>query len=241
MPKGVLREGIGKRQTKASAAPGRSVSGPSGLAQVLGAALFIVTLVLILEKLKIGAAYTRIMLSGILVASIWTILLRDKRAIRKAAGEYWEEGILKVRDMGPFFVAMGIFSGALESSGLLNIARPFIQGAAIWLGPFSAAILPLTIIILSIIGLHPFITLVLFGKILMGAGVPLPVLTIALSLAVGGAAAYMTSPFAGIIMSLSRYTGAKASEIAVRWNWKFSLAFFAVGIAFSLGWGAAFG
>jgi hypothetical protein len=38
-------------------------------------------------------------------------------------------------------------------------------------------------------------------------------------------------------MSLSRYAGAKASEMAVRWNWKFSLASFAQGAGFSLGWG----
>jgi hypothetical protein len=235
---GVLRE---KARPRAEATSSEPASKASGLVQILVAAASIVAIVLLLEKLKIGAAYTRIMLSGLVVASVWTLSLRDGPAFGKAAGEYWNEDIFKVRDMGPFFVAMGIFSGALDSSGLLAMARPSIQGFVAWMGPASVAVLPLAIIALSIVGLHPFITIVLFGKILSGAGIPLPALSIALSLAVGGAASYMISPFAGIIMSLSRYTGAKASEIAVGWNWKFSLAFFALGIGFSLGWGAVFG
>ena len=251
-PGGILREKAVPRTGAVSAMGLQAPSGQgpaalvpvkpdaSGLIQVLGAAVSIVAIVLVLESLKIGTAYTRIMLSGIIVASVWTLLLHDGAGFRKASGEYWDEGILKVRDMGPFFVAMGIFSGALDSSGLLDLARPSIQVAVAWIGPASVAILPLIIIGLAIVGLHPFITIVLFGKVLSGAGIPLPALSIALSLAVGGSASYMISPFAGIIMSLSRYTGAKASEIAVRWNWKFSLAFFVLGIGFSLGWGALF-
>jgi inner membrane protein involved in colicin E2 resistance len=67
------------------------------------------------------------------------------------------------------------------------------------------------------------------------------VLLLALSLAAGGAAAYMISPFAGIIMSISRYTGASASQVGLGWNWKFSLVFFVFGVLFSLAWGLAFG
>ncbi len=211
------------------------------LLEVIIVAISIVGIVLALEKIGVGQAYTRIMLAGIIVTIIWTILVFDKTAFAAAAREYWDDGLLKVRDMGPFFVAMGIFSGALESSGILKLISPSIQAAAGWLGIFSVAVLPLIMILLSVIGLHPFITIVLFGKILAATPMPLPLLSIALSLAVGGAAAYMITPFAGIIMSIARYTGAKASQISVRWNGKYSIAFFFIGVIFSVAWGALVG
>jgi len=199
-----------------------------------------VSFVLLLERFGIGSGYTRIMLTGCGAAVAWTLILFNKDNFRNAAKDYWESGLLKVRDMGPFFVAMGIFSGALESSGLLDRAMPTIQAGASGLGAAAVVVVPLVIVGLSLVGLHPFITIVLFGKILSHAGLPLPPLTIALSLAVGGAASYMISPFAGIIMSISRYTGAKASDVAIRWNWKVSLLFFGLGVVFALLWGIAF-
>lgn len=209
----------------------------AAILHVVAVALAIVFIVLALEKANIGKAYTRIMLAGVVVTIVWVALLFDKDRLRVAAREYWDDGILKVRDMGPFFVAMGIFSGALESSGILGRISPFVQSAAGWLGIVSVAILPLVMILLSLVGLHPFITIVLFGKILASTPMRLPMLSIALSLAVGGSASYMISPFAGIIMSIARYTGAKASQISVRWNGKYSLIFFFAGVAFSILWG----
>ena len=240
-PGGLLSKRPSAARLGGNSPAGEKSSGAAGMIQVLAAALSIVVIVILLEKLRIGAGYTRIMLAGLVVATVWTLALRNAKTFAAAAGDYWTEGILKVRDLGPFFVAMGIFSGALESSGLLALAGPYIQSAAAWLGLASIAILPLIIILLSLVGLHPFITLVLFGKILSGAGMPVSNLAIAISLASGGAAAYMISPFAGIIISLSRFTGARASEIAVKWNWKFSAAFYVLGIGFALFWGALFG
>lgn len=204
---------------------------------VVIAAASIVLIVFMLEKIGIGQAFTRIMLAGIIVTAVWTLLIFNRQAFAIAAKEYWDEGLLKVRDMGPFFVAMGIFSGALESSGILKLISPSMQAAANWLGVLSVAVLPLIMIALSLIGFHPFITIVLFGKILAATAMPIPLLSIALSLAVGGAAAYMISPFAGIIMSISRYTGTKASQISIQWNWKYSVILFSTGTLFSIGWG----
>jgi len=242
--------GVLQKESENSAGEGRTKRPQSrrlitredrALLHVIVVAVSIVGIVFALEKIGIGQAYTRIMLAGIIVTFVWTLLVFDKRAFSNAVREYWEDGLLKVRDMGPFFVAMGIFSGALESSGILKLISPSIQSAASWLGILSVAILPLIMIALSVVGFHPFITIVLFGKILAATPMPIPLLSIALSLAVGGAAAYMISPFAGIIMSISRYTGAKASQISVRWNGKYGIALFFIGVIFSIGWGALAG
>jgi len=207
------------------------------LIHVVIIAVSIVGIVFIMEKAGIGQGYTRIMVAGIIVTAVWSISIYDKKKFLTAVEEYWDDGILKVRDMGPFFVAMGLFSRSLESSGILDMVSPLIRSAANWLGLFSVAVLPFIMILLSIIGLHPFITIVMFGKILSSTTMQLPALSIAISLAVGGAAAYMISPFAGIIMSIARYTGARASQISVQWNGKYSLLFFVVGVLFAILWG----
>lgn len=215
---------------------------------VLTVAFGIVLCVLALETLHIGVGYTRIMLSGGFISLLWIAALAagnragaGRAELKAATSGYWEEGIMKVSDMGPFFVALGIFSVAVETSGILDAVTPALQSAATFLGVGSVAILPLVIIGLAVIGLHPFITIVLFGAILKRAGLPLTPLAIGLSLAVGGGAAYMISPFAGIIMSIARFTDSKATDVAIKWNWKFSIIFSTFGVAFALAWGTLFG
>jgi hypothetical protein len=180
------------------------------------------------------------MIAGLAVSILWTILIYDSKEFKIAAREYWDDGILKVRDMAPFFIAIGFFSGALEGSGVLSQIAPTVQSSMQWLGIGAIIVIPIIVIAISLLGLHPFITIVFLGKIMSLAQIPVPPLTLALSLELGGAISYAVSPFAGIIMSLARYTGAKASDIALRWNWKFSIAFLIVGIGFSLLWGFLF-
>ena len=227
------------RPSKISRCSGRNEN--AAMLHVGIAALSIVGIVFFLEKKGIGASYTRIMLAGAIISAIWSLTLHDSCRFRAAAHEYWDDGLLKVRDMGPFFVAMGIFSRSLQSSGILDAITPFIQHSAEQLGLFAVVLLPLVMIGLSVIGFHPFITIVLFGTILAATPMKLPMLSIALSLAVGGAASYMISPFAGIIMSISRYTGAKASQISIKWNGAYSIAFFIVGVLFAIAWGTIIG
>jgi hypothetical protein len=212
----------------------------NSLLVIILVACCMVGLVLLFERLGIGLTYTRILLAACLVISIWTLSLLRHGDLSKAVTEYWVKSLPKVSDMGPFFVSMGFFSGALEVSGLIALVQPFIQQAALSLGMFSLVILPLLLIILSLVGMHPFITIVLLGKILADAGLPFPTTTIALVMAVGGATAYMISPFGGIVMSMSAYTGVRAADVAIRWNWKFCLVFFAFGVSFALLWGRLF-
>jgi len=143
--------------------------------------------------------------------------------------------------VGPFFVAIGVFSQGLQRSGILDYQGPAIRTAIGALGPVSIVLAAALIVALSIVGLHPFITIVLFGTLLSEAGLSVPPLTIALALSVGGAAAYMISPFAGVIMTLARLLDVKPSDLAIRWNWRYSLSFMTLGLIFSFAWGKLFG
>lgn len=206
----------------------------------LVAAAFVIA-VAALERLGLGTATNRIILAGACISLAWTLALSGRPGLAGLLKGYWREGIMKAGDVGPFFVAMGVFSAGLENSGLLEAAAPAIQAASGALGAASVVVIGAAIIALSLVGLHPFITIVLFGRMLSSASLPIPRLTLALSLSAGAAAAYMISPFAGVIMTISKLVGAKASDVAVRWNWKYSVSFFALGMAFAFVWGACFG
>lgn len=244
LPGGILIEAGGPffgagTENSFSENPKPKVTGPK-VFHVPLAATTVAIGVLIMEKFNFAAGYTRIMLSGCIVAVVWTAFLLRQKGLRRSVETYWSVELLKVKDMGPFFVAMGLFSVALEASGTLHLVQPFLNSAVSALGSWAVLVFPFTIVILSLFGLHPFITIVLFGKILANAALPLPPLTVALSIATGGAAAYMISPFAGVIMSIAGFTGAKASDIALRWNGKFGIFFLFFGILFSFLWGKYF-
>ena len=194
-----------------------------------------------LELLGIGSSSNRILLAGLLVCAGWTALLSGRPGLGPLLRGQWEEGLLKAGEVGPFFVALGLFSGGLEGSGLLGLAAPALQAAARGLGGGAVVLIGALIVGGSLVGLHPFVSIALFGKLLVHAGLPLPPLTLALGLSVGGAAAYMVSPFAGVIMTISRLLGTRPFDLAFRWNWRFGALFFAFGMAFAFAWGAAFG
>lgn len=62
-----------------------------------------------------------------------------------------------------------------------------------------------------------------------------------MTLSVGGAAAYMISPFAGVIMPLARLPDVKPSDLAIRWNRRYSLSFMTLGLVLAFAWGKLFG
>ncbi len=207
---------------------------------VLVAAAFVIVL-FVFETLHIGSSSGRIILAGTLISLGWTLLLSRRPGLSGVLKSYWTDGLMKAAEIGPFFVAMGFFSGALEKSGVMDIVGPALQSASISLGAGAVVFIGLVIVLCSLAGLHPFITIVLFGKILAHADLPIPPLTVALSLTVGAATSYMISPFAGMIMTVSKLLGAKATDVAIRWNWRFCILFFTTGMLFSFLWGAWFG
>lgn len=192
---------------------------------------------LLLDKMHVGNSSGRILLAGFIVGGGWLAVFVGQPVLKAAIGDYWENGIIKAGDLAPFFIAMGIFSTALEMSGLLGMVQAEMQGVASWLGIYSLIIIPLLIIGAAILAIHPFITIVMFGKILTILELPFSPVTIALCLALGGSISYMVSPFAGVIMTIGKFVGAKASDVALTWNLRFSLFYFALGICFAYFWG----
>ncbi|NLO97271.1 MAG: hypothetical protein GX091_04275 [Peptococcaceae bacterium] len=195
------------------------------------AIVLVILLTMIFIRLKIGASSSAVVLSGILVFLVWTFLLGKNFNIKGGISNYWHKGVLKAADLAPFFVAIGVFSGAFQKSYLAVLLEQSLQGVAHGLGLFAVILIPLSIMVLALVGLHPFISVVLLGQILMTLQLPLPAITLALCLNLGSSIAYMVSPFAGIIMTMAKFTDSTAVDVAIRWNWLFSTIYFVIGIS----------
>jgi hypothetical protein len=240
-----LTSGAKEVKPESSVACGIRKAAPASHILVVTAVFLVVAFAM--EKITYGAVYNRIILAGCLVSLAWLALLATNArycgpsALRDILADHWKTGILKSGDLAPFFIAMGAFSGSLEQSGLMEAIRPSLSSVAVSVGPVAVAAIPILLVLLGLVGIHPFITIVLFGKIVEGAALSVSPVTIALLLAVGGVISYTVSPFTGIIMTIAKLIGAKASDVAVRWNWVFCVVFSVVGIAFSFIWGSLFG
>lgn len=208
---------------------------------VIWVVLGLIIFTLIFDKMHIGTSSNRIILAGLIVGFSWMALFIFKPELKLEVKNYWKNGVTKAGDLAPFFIAMGIFSTALEQSGILGMAQNQLQAFASSLGVFSIIAIPLLVISAAVLAIHPFITIVMFGKILTVLNLPVSSLTIALCLALGGSISYMVSPFAGVVMTIAKFVGAKASDVAITWNWLYSLIYFVVGLLFAYFWGQYFG
>jgi hypothetical protein len=104
---------------------------------VLLVVLAFIATVVIMDRSSHGTATGRSAVAGIFIALCWTFALRRRPGIASSFRDYWIDGTSKVADIAPFFVAMGIFSTAIERSGFLAFADSLLQATVVQLGGAS--------------------------------------------------------------------------------------------------------
>ncbi|MCX7780412.1 MAG: hypothetical protein N2491_05765 [Negativicutes bacterium] len=190
-----------------------------------------------LDKLGLGNSAGRIALAGAAVSLAWIFSVRREPDFAPVIADYWQQGVLRSVDVYSLFIAMGIFSAAVKLTGLLAAVQLHLQAMANVMGVYAIVALPLLIILASLVGIHPFISIVMVGQVFTSLKLPVAPATVALCLALGGSIAYAASPFAGVIFTLAKYAACSPQDIAFRWNWRYCLVFFIEGIVFAYLWG----
>lgn len=189
-------------------------------------AVGLIVSIVVMENLHILTGTTRVIASGLVIVLVWISRYLGKPDLHLAWRQYWEKSIVVAQDLATLFIAMGIFAEAVYQAGLISYIQPGLISATAILGQYSFLFIPLVIILLSLIGIHPFISIILIGKMLVSAlQMPHYETFIALSLLLGGVVSYMLSPFAGNILALSRMANCTPSEVGYKWNGLFSLVF----------------
>lgn len=193
-------------------------------------------LVALFDAFAIGSGTGKILLAGLIVAGIWLLSYRRHVRMGSVLSRYWENGVTKAVDLSVFFIAMGLFAGAVDKSGILIQIQPVLQAGVNHLGLLSVIVVPLLFIFLAVAGIHPLILTVILGKILTALSLPLPMVSIALLLVLASAVSFIVSPFAGMVLMTAKFLGAKPVEVAIKWNAGFCGLFLVEGILFACLW-----
>lgn len=198
--------------------------------------LGLLMLVALFDTFSIGVGTGKILMAGLIVVGLWLFYYRRHALLSSTFHKYWESGITKATDLSVFFIAMGLFAGAIDKSGVLTQIQPVLQSGVNQLGLFSIIIVPLVFIFLALAGIHPLILAVIFGKILTSISLPLPIVSIALILVLSSSISFIVSPFAGMVLMTAKFLNVKPSEVSIKWNSAYCGVFLAEGIIFACLW-----
>ncbi|MDU2063504.1 MAG: hypothetical protein E6713_01590 [Sporomusaceae bacterium] len=198
--------------------------------------LGLIGLIALFELGNIGAGSGRILLAGLTVSGIWLLSFWRQTGFRDALRTYWESGVTKAVDLSVFFLAMGFFAGAVEKSNILGQLQPLLQIYITQFGLLALLVIPCVFVLLAVVGIHPFILVVLFGKVLMALSLPLSPVGISLLLLLSSAISFIASPFAGMVLMTAKFLQVKNFDVAWRWNGLYSLIFFLEGLLFICLW-----
>ncbi|QEM67511.1 hypothetical protein FO488_04695 [Geobacter sp. FeAm09] len=209
---------------------------------MIGVVVGLLLFIMFLEWRNFGtSAANRITVAGAVVVLLWMAAYARQPVFRGTLAGYWEKDLLKIVDLAPLFISMGIFSTAIQQSGVLALIQPHLQAVVDALGPFAIVALPILMVACALVGIHPFISIVVFGQIISALHMPVPPISLALCLALGGTVSYIVSPFAGMILTLARFLNCRTVDVSLRWNWVFCAALFVEGTLFAYLWGRLWG
>jgi len=190
----------------------------------------------LLERFSIATGTGRILLAGLIVSTIWIMYYRNQPEIKTVLKNYGESGIMQATDFSVFFIAVGLFAGAVDHSGILSYIQPLLQESVNHLGILSILVIPLLFIFIALCGIHPLVLAVMFGKILLSVSLPLSSVSIALILLLSAAISFIISPFAGMSLMTAKFLHVTPLEVSLKWNVLFCTLFLVEGLVFAYLW-----
>lgn len=200
---------------------------------IIGVVLSLIGMITFLEAHSIGSSTGRILIAGSVISLGWIFYYRKHPHLKETIHQYWDHGIHQATDFSVFFIAVGLFAGAVDHSGVLELIRPFLQESVNHMGIFALVIIPVVFIIIAILGIHPFVLIVMLGKIFLAISLPLSHLGIAMILMLSSAIAFIISPFAGMSLMTAKFLHVTPFDVSIRWNLLFCSIFLVEGLVFS--------
>lgn len=127
--------------------------------QIILAVVVLLVIAFTLIHLEIGEAMIDVTLAGLVVILFWLLALQvgdhDHQRTVKAGKEYLQSGLMRGGSLAPFFVAIGLFSNVFEHSQVSKIIGRFLTPYIAHLSWGTLILVPLLVVILSLIGIHP--------------------------------------------------------------------------------------
>ncbi|KJR45759.1 H+/citrate symporter [Desulfosporosinus sp. I2] len=150
---------------------------------------------------------------------IWLALIgRLQILVRKFKNDYFKENLPKLKNEIILFVGAGFFATSINYShmgtNVSKILSLLVQQNAVLL----AIVIIICILTLSVLGVHPIISVTIIGGTVKAANYGVTPTYLALILAIGWAMGISVSPSSATVIAVSGLTGQSALQVGPRWN-----------------------
>ena len=188
--------------------------------------IVIVAAITILERLGFSTSTGRLLITILIVAAVWLLAQGRIPEMPSVFQLWWQDYLPRNRDLSAFFLSMGVFSAAIQYSGFAARLTDFCAARQDLLGSLVLPLLPMSIVAFSLVGLHPFVSVLMVGPILAEMTLPVSSLQLGLAMSLGCCLSYMLSPFAGLILTLSQELRESPARICLRANLPFAIPYY---------------
>ena len=196
------------------------------LRRLAGVLAVIVAAVALLERLGFSTSIGRLLVTILTVTAVWLTAQGRVPEAPPLLRQWWQDYLPKNQDLAAFFLSMGVFSAAIQYSGFGDRLTKLCAWHSGLLGPLVLPLLPLAIVAFSLVGLHPFVSVLMVGPILAGLPLPVTPLQLGLAMSLGCCLSYMLSPFAGLILTLSHELQEPPLRMCLRANLPFAIPYY---------------
>jgi hypothetical protein len=197
------------------------------LGQMLAAIVTFVAAMTVLQKGLSISIVTAVTLLSIPFAAAWSLLLRQSGAFfRHAAAQIRQIGNL--HDQFAVFLSAGFFVTVLRTAGLAPAIDGFLVQLSHTLGTtwFLVAI-PLLPVLLSMVGMHPLVSIALLGESLNPSVIGIRPEWVAVAYLGGGVTTFILSPFNATLTVMGGILKRNPLEL-MKWNLPFCILYLAV-------------
>lgn len=202
------------------------------IVELISVLALIVMGISILESIGFSNASGRMIVVSLIVSAIWIALIKGRNKDMRITELWWHKKLPGNNDLYTFFLAMGIFSAGISYSGLDAAMAVFGAAHGSMIAAVVIPVLPLVIIALSLIGIHPFISVIMVGQILTSMSLGVSDLQLGLTMSLGCCLSYMVSPFAGLILTMSDNLKLTPAEICFKINLRFAILYYVVALIY---------
>ena len=175
-------------------------------------------LIIVLEKLGFSNSTGRVVISGTIVGLIWLFSLTGRQFFKTVPKDFAEKRLASNADLYSFFISMGLFSAAISYSGAEQLIGNALTHVAVIPEIAFIFVIPALIAGLSMIGVHPFVSVLIIGPAIFSMNLELSAIILAMTTSFGCALSYMISPFSGLILTMSNQMNIAPSKVTFGFN-----------------------
>lgn len=195
------------------------------MVEICGALFVLVAAITTLSSYTSFSTLENITLVCIFTPLLWAVYLKKVPIFLRQVRQFLTQEIVDVREHFILFVATGFIATAFTQAKIgdyIRLAASFLGNV----GPgYVIVIIPVFILTLSFLGIHPFATVTVIGKTIDPYMLGLEAPMMGLLLIIGLSSAGITSPFTGMTLFMSSYLSKNPAKVGIEWNGKYILLF----------------